>query len=94
MAEMKGLGGDVASCRGLLGNGSSRRSRGPVVVGRDLREFSMHEGRGGAATSCRSLPENSIDMGDGRGCREMPGCVVEEGKGEYCPEFSWSAGEW
>ena len=33
------------------------------------------------------MPENGIDMGNGRGCREMPGFIVEEGKGEYCRDF-------
>ncbi len=66
-----------------LGQGSNRGRRGDAEVGRNLREFSMYEGREGAVTSCRSLPENCRDMGDGRGCNVMPECIVEERRGEY-----------
>ena len=53
VAEIKGLGGDIASCRGLPGNGSNRGRRGIVAVCRSPREAGMYEGRGGTATCYR-----------------------------------------
>ena len=63
MAEMKGLGGDVTSCRGLPINGRSNGRREVVAVCQNPREFGMHEGRGGAATSCHSVSEDGRNMG-------------------------------
>ena len=63
IAEMRGLGGDVTSCRGLPLNGRSSGRRGAVAVCQNPREFGVHEGRGRAATSCCSLSEDSINMG-------------------------------
>ena len=45
MAEIKGVGGDVASCRGLPGNGSNKERGEAITVYRDLREATMYEGR-------------------------------------------------
>jgi len=93
MAEIMGVEGDVARCPVLPENGSSRGRREAVAVCRSPREVSMYEGRGGAATCCRSSLGNGRDMGDGRGCPEMSERSVEEEKGEYCREMSWSTGE-
>ena len=90
MAEVQGLWGDFARCRGLPGDGSIRGRRGTAVFCRNPREFGIDEGRGGASMNCLSLLENGRNMGDGRSCHEMPECIVEGGKGQYVRGFSWS----
>jgi hypothetical protein len=64
IAEMKGRGGDVISCRGLPLNGRRSGKRGAVTVCQYPRRFGVHEGRGRAATSCRDLSEDRISMGE------------------------------
>ena len=82
MVESEGVGGGVASCRGLLKDGSSKEMGGVVVVCRDLWEVSMYEGRCGSAPGSQSSLGDGRDMRDGRGCRGMSDGSV--GKGECC----------